>query len=82
MNRPDMSKEYITTIIQIYPEKKSKLQRIKAGDEIVFHMPSFCSGDYVEQVKEDDIGLYVSNWYRGCRGWSIRRNGCLVKDIE
>lgn len=53
------------------------------GDEIVFEMPPFCSGDYAAIVKKDDnFGLYIdsdSNWFNGCRDFFVRRNGEIVE---
>ena len=51
----------------------------KAGDVIVFEMPSFCSGDYEAVVKADkDFGLYINeddNYFEGCRDFIVTRNG-------
>lgn len=51
------------------------------GDEIIFEMPPFCSGDYATIVKKDPkFGLYVEyQWFEGCRDFQIRRNGIILE---
>jgi hypothetical protein len=57
--------------------------KFQEGDEIIFEMPSFCSGDYATTVKKDEnYGLYVEDqWFEGCRDFYVRRNG-VVLDFE
>ena len=51
----------------------------KAGDKIVFEMPSFCSGDYEAVVqKDEDFGLWIDeedNYSEGCGDFLVLRNG-------
>jgi hypothetical protein len=51
------------------------------GDEIIFEMPSFCSGEYKTTIKKDPkFGLYVEEqWFNGCRDFEIRRNGVILE---
>jgi len=52
------------------------------GDEIIFEMPPFCTGDYKAIVKRDpNFGLYIdkdNNYFEGCRDFEVHRNGELV----
>ena len=52
------------------------------GDQIVFEMPSFCSGDYRATVMTDpDFGPYIdkeNNYFEGCRDFEILRNGEII----
>lgn len=56
--------------------------KFQEGDEIIFEMPPFCSGDYQAVVKKDpDFGLYIEeddNYFNGCRDFSVLRNGEVV----
>lgn len=56
---------------------------LQEGDEIIFEMPSFCSGDYKAIVKKDDnFGLYIdedNNYFDGCRSFEIQRNGKILE---
>lgn len=53
------------------------------GDEIVFEMPSFCSGDYTATVHRDPkFGLYIDNkdnYFKGCRDFYVKRNNEILK---
>jgi hypothetical protein len=65
-----MSKYYITNEISQF-----KLKNLKAGQKIIFEMPSFCSGDYKAIIKKDDIGFYIdsgNNYFKGCRDFEIK----------
>jgi hypothetical protein len=52
------------------------------GDQIVFEMPPFCSGDYAAIVKKDpDFGLFIEsedNYFEGCRDFEVMRNGEVI----
>lgn len=52
------------------------------GDQIVFEMPSFCSGDYTATVMIDpDFGPYIdkeNNYFEGCRDFEVIRNGEVI----
>lgn len=52
------------------------------GDEIIFEMPPFCSGDYRAIVKKNPkFGLYIddeNNYFEGCRDFEVKRNGEYV----
>jgi hypothetical protein len=52
------------------------------GDEIIFEMPAFCSGDYAARVyKDENYGCYIddsSNWFEGCRSFYVRRNNEII----
>ena len=67
------------SLINIQEDFKFDFQE---GDEIVFEMPSFCSGDYKATVKRDqDFGLYINsenNHFEGCRDFEVHRNGEIV----
>lgn len=56
--------------------------KFQEGDEIIFEMPSFCSGDYTAVVyKDESFGLYIDadcNWFEGCRDFYVKRNGEVV----
>lgn len=53
------------------------------GDEIIFEMPSFCSGDYTAIVHHDPkFGLYIqnkNNYFEGCRDFYVIRNNEILK---
>jgi hypothetical protein len=55
------------------------------GDEILFEMPPFCSGDYRAIVKKDNRGiLYIDgcdNHFDSCRDYEVWRLGKLVNKI-
>lgn len=67
------------SLINIQEDFKFKFEE---GDQIIFEMPSFCSGDYGAIVKKDpDFGLYIEdedNYFEGCRDFEVHRNGKLV----
>lgn len=47
---------------------------IAEGDEIIFTMPPFCSGDYRATVMKDEKGLFIpkrNNFLQGCRDYEI-----------
>ena len=47
---------------------------IGEGDEIIFTMPPFCSGDYRATVMKDEKGLFIpkrNNFLQGCRDYEI-----------
>jgi hypothetical protein len=50
---------------------------VEPGDQIVFEMPSFCSGDYIAIVYLDETNypyiLKTKNYFEGCRDWSVKR---------
>lgn len=52
------------------------------GDEIIFEMPSFCSGNYKAVVKKHPkYGLYIDKkncHFEGCRDFEVLRNGKIV----
>ena len=52
------------------------------GDEIIFEMPPFCSGDYKAKVMLDpSFGPYIdkeNNYFEGCRDFEILRNGEVI----
>jgi hypothetical protein len=52
------------------------------GDQIVFEMPPFCTGEYKATVKKDpDFGLYINsddNCFKSCRDFVVYRNGNIV----
>jgi hypothetical protein len=52
------------------------------GDQIIFEMPPFCSGEYGAVVKKDEkFGLYIDdddNYFEGCRDFEVHRNGEIV----
>lgn len=52
------------------------------GDQIIFEMPSFCSGEYGALVHEDpSFGYYIpdeDNYFKGCRSYSVIRGGKTV----
>ena len=56
--------------------------KFQEGDEIVFEMPPFCSGDYKATVMIDpDFGPYIdkeNNYFEGCRDFEIFRNGEII----
>jgi hypothetical protein len=49
------------------------------GDQIIFDMTPFCSGEYGAIVKSDkDFGLYIDeddNYFEGCSDFTVIRNG-------
>jgi hypothetical protein len=53
------------------------------GDQIVFEMPPFCTGEYGAIVKKDEkFGLYIEdddNYFEGCGDFYVMRNGKLVE---
>ena len=67
------------SLINIQEDFKFKFEE---GDQIIFEMPSFCSGDYGAIVKKDpDFGLYIEdddNYFEGCRDFQVYRNGEIV----
>jgi hypothetical protein len=64
------------SLINIEEDFKFKFEE---GDQIVFEMPPFCSGDYGAIVKKDPAyGLYIEdedNYFEGCRDFYVYRNG-------
>lgn len=54
------------------PEHKNMFDNKK---EIVFEMPSFCSGDYTAKLYRDELGIYIDakdNYFKGCRDYDTR----------
>ena len=68
------SRWYIDAMLE-----RAKLPDPCPGDEMVFEMPSFCSGDYSAPIYFDEFGIpYIrkeDSYLSGCRSWSIRRKG-------
>lgn len=64
------------SLINIEQDIDFKFQK---GDQIIFEMPPFCSGDYGAIVKKDpNYGLYIDeddNFFEGCRDFYVYRNG-------
>jgi hypothetical protein len=57
--------------------------KFEEGDQIIFEMPPFCSGEYGAIVKKDEkFGLYIDdddNYFEGCRDFYVMRNGQIVE---
>jgi phage FluMu protein Com len=64
------------------PNKIVEFEKLQPGDEMIFFMPGFCTGDYSFKVKADKktnkliLGNGApANVFDGCNGYVVRRNG-------
>lgn len=53
----------------------NEVGNFEEGDQIIFEMPPFCSGEYGAIVKRDsNFGLYIdedNNYFKGCIDYEI-----------
>lgn len=64
--KPDAKKHYLLNDLDI--------STVSEGDIIRFEMSSFTSGEYLAEVMNDEVGLFIdkeNNWFKGCRDYDI-----------